>query len=184
MQPEIFRQDFPELELNKRIILRELTHDDANEYYSFMNHPEVAKYLAKEDIPTSIDHAIHELNYWIGLFRNKYSIYWGIALKENNRLIGTCGFNNWNFRHDRAEISYDINPEFWNQGIATEVSKKLTEFAFTVMGVRRIQATVEKTNFASMRVLSKSGYMKEGTLKMYAKLAGEQKDFHMFAKAK
>ncbi|MBN9543157.1 MAG: GNAT family N-acetyltransferase [Alphaproteobacteria bacterium] len=181
MQPELFLKEFPVLDLDSRITLRELSVEDAQEYYIFMNHPDVSKYLASEDIPTSIEHAKHELNYWIGLFRNKYSIYWGIVLKEDNRLIGTCGFNNWNFRHDRAEISYDINPDFWNQGIATKVSKKLTEFAFKEMNVIRVQATVEKSNYASMRVLAKSGYVKEGTLKQYAKLSTGQCDFHMFA---
>jgi RimJ/RimL family protein N-acetyltransferase len=45
---------------------------------------------------------------------------WGISLKSSGQLVGTCGFHKWN-KHDlHAEIGYDLNPEFWGQGIMTK----------------------------------------------------------------
>ncbi|MBN8827660.1 MAG: GNAT family N-acetyltransferase [Sphingobacteriia bacterium] len=185
MHPEIFDNSFPALDLDTKYILREVNIEaDAGEYFIYMNHPEVAKYLAEEDIPRSIEHAKHELKYWYSLFTGKYSIYWAIAVRENDQIIGTCGFNNWNYRHDRAEISVDINPDFWNQGIGTRCVKLLNEFAFSQMKVKRIQATIAKDNHRSMRVFMKNHYQKEGLLKKYAKLQGEQKDFFMFSMTK
>jgi len=63
-----------------------------------------------------------------------------------------------------AEIGYWLGEEFWNRGIATEAVKAVTEYAFESLEMVRVHAEVFAWNGASMRVLEKAGFMKEGVL--------------------
>jgi RimJ/RimL family protein N-acetyltransferase len=63
-----------------------------------------------------------------------------------------------------AEIGYWLGEEFWNRGIVTEAVKAVTQYGFASLGLVRIHAEVFAWNTASMRVLEKAGFAKEGVL--------------------
>lgn len=67
-----------------------------------------------------------------------------------------------------AEIGYWLGEEFWNRGIATEAVKAVTRYAFDSLGMVRVHAEVFEWNAASMRVLEKAGFVREGALKRSA----------------
>lgn len=170
---------FPIFELED-ITLRELNIKDAEEFYKYINHPFVSKYLASDDSPASLDEAREELLYWSRLFYYKHSFYWGIAEKKTDKLIGSCGFNNWNKTHNRVEISYDLSFEHWGKGHMTKSIQKICEFARNTLGVNRIQATVAYNNESSIRVLERTGFKKEGMLNAYGILNDVSTDFYMY----
>ncbi len=172
--------EFPTIEM-QNIRLRQLMLSDVEDFYHFLCNENVQKFLSSEDIPHSLEEAKTELSYWANLYKSFRSIYWAIALKKTNRLIGTCGFNSWNKTHRRAEISYDLSYNYWGHGIMTEVVKEITDFAFAKMGVQRVQATVAEDNFPSIRVLEKCNYQKEGLLANFAILQGKYRNFYMYA---
>jgi RimJ/RimL family protein N-acetyltransferase len=64
-----------------------------------------------------------------------------------------------------AEVGYWLGEEYWNRGIATEAVVATTEYAFNVLGLVRVHAEVFQWNTASMRVLEKAGYLREGVLR-------------------
>ena len=70
--------------------------------------------------------------------------------------------------HLSAEIGYWLGEEFWNRGIATEAVEALTQYAFDTLGMVRVYAAVFEWNTASMRVLEKAGFVKEGVQKKSA----------------
>jgi ribosomal-protein-alanine N-acetyltransferase len=85
---------FPQLE-TKRLILRELTLDDAEFYFRHFNIEEIVKGCCFPG-PKSLDAAREELElYCINPFKENSGIRWGIVMKGNNELIGTCGFTHW-----------------------------------------------------------------------------------------
>jgi ribosomal-protein-alanine N-acetyltransferase len=171
---------FPILDLGD-IVLRELTDEDAQDYFNYMSKPEMALYITEDNRPTSIKEALEDVRYWANLHRNHRSFYWGIALKSSNRLIGTIGFNVINSMHLRAEISYDLDIEFWGQGIMLKSSKNILRFA-DYIGIKRVQATVITSNLRSINLLERCGFMHEGLLKQYEIVAGEHKDYYMYAR--
>lgn len=178
----IFDQ-FPIIKLKNNIFLREIQLDhDYSDFYKYITRPQVAKYLSSDDIPSNIESARIELGYWERMYIRKASIYWAIALEEKNKIIGTAGFNFWNQEQRRSEISYDLDPEFWGKGIMTDSIEAITNFGLEEMKVQRIQATVAIDNFASIKVLEKNGYKREGLLNKYGFLQGEAVDFFMYAK--
>ena len=64
-----------------------------------------------------------------------------------------------------AEIGYWIGEPFWGNGIATKAVEWITTYGFDKLGLNRIYSGVFEYNIASMKVLEKNGYNKEGVFK-------------------
>ncbi len=58
-------------------------------------------------------------------------------------------------------IGYIVDPKFWGQGIASNLVKGLLSAAFKSLGLRRVTATCNADNAASVRVLEKAGMRRE-----------------------
>lgn len=69
--------------------------------------------------------------------------------------------------HYKAEIGYELTPEYWRKGFMTEAIQKILEYGFNALGLNRIEALVEPENVNSRRILEKIGLKDEGTLKEY-----------------
>lgn len=61
-----------------------------------------------------------------------------------------------------AEVGYWIGEPYWNKGVATDAVRLITHYGFEELKLERIYAGVFEYNKASMRVLEKNGYEKEG----------------------
>ncbi|MFN7039028.1 MAG: GNAT family N-acetyltransferase [Alphaproteobacteria bacterium] len=182
MTENIFNE-FPIINLAD-IRLREIVSNDTKSFYNYICNPKVSRYLSDDDTPSSLIEAEEELMYWANLYKYRRSIYWGITKANSGHLIGTCGFNNWNRTHKRVEISYDLSANYWGKGIMTKAVKTICDFAFTRMHAIRIQATVATDNYGSIKVLEKSLFKRDGTMRNYGILKGETKDFYMYSLVK
>ncbi|CUS06195.1 GCN5-related N-acetyltransferase [Candidatus Promineifilum breve] len=72
--------------------------------------------------------------------------------------------------HD-ADIGYELAPDAWGHGYATEAARAIVRFGFETLGLHRISADTVADNTASARVLQKLGLTLEGRLrdKLYYK---------------
>ncbi len=61
-----------------------------------------------------------------------------------------------------AELGYWLAEPFWGRGIATKAVNLMLEHGFATLQLNRIYAGVFEHNLASMRVLEKCGFEKEG----------------------
>jgi ribosomal-protein-alanine N-acetyltransferase len=173
---------FPEFDLSD-IVLREIDPaSDANCFYKYMNNTNVAPFLADCDRPKDINGAVSELSYWHGLFKYRRSVYWAIAEKENNKIIGTLGFNQYSEAHRKVEISYDLDYAYWSKGIMTKALGTILEFAFDKMQIIRAQATVACHNDRSIRLLERLGFELEGKMTNFCILEDIPVDYYMYAK--
>lgn len=173
-------QSFPVINLGK-YVLRELRATDAQDFLAYMKDEKVYEFIGDNYVPKNITEAEAEIKYWADLFKSTRSIFWGIALKSNDSLIGSCGFNVWNHMDGRVEISYDLSRKFWNQGIMTQAIKAISDYAFCNMKVNRVQATVCIENTASIKLLEKVGFKREGLLREFAVLRGKIHDSYMYS---
>ena len=176
-----FYQPFPIIDLGN-IVLREITENDAQDYLNYMIKPEMARFVTNNNRPSNIDQSVSELKYWASLFHNKRSFYWAIALKNTDKIVGSAGFNMISIDNSRAEISYDLDPEFWGQGIMLKSIKAILQFADLDLALIRIQATVIIDNERSIKLLERCGFAKEGLLKKYEVVQGQHKDYYMYGR--
>jgi ribosomal-protein-alanine N-acetyltransferase len=63
-----------------------------------------------------------------------------------------------------GELGYWIGREHWGKGLATRAAAEITTYAFDVLGLHRVWAGPFARNTASIRVLEKLGYRREGEL--------------------
>ena len=67
------------------------------------------------------------------------------------------------------EVGYFLKRSAWGRGYATEVCKRMLEFAFQELPIDEVVASVEEENLVSRRVLEKSGLLDRGRTQSYGK---------------
>jgi RimJ/RimL family protein N-acetyltransferase len=91
------------------------------------------------------------------------------AIDVDGFAVGAIGLHPGDDVHRHsAEIGYWLGEEYWGRGIVTEAVVAVTEYAFASLGMARVHAEVFHWNAASMRVLEKAGYAREGVLRKSA----------------
>lgn len=151
---------FPML-VTERCVLRPVTLEDVPAIFRMMNDPQVNRYLGRKPM-ASLDEAVKRVNMFQATFQEQTGIPWGITLRDGGQLIGTCVFWNLNKPHYRAELGYILAPEWWGQGLVSEVVRAVLAFGFTTMGLHSVEAQMDPDNTASRRVLEKIGFVQEG----------------------
>ncbi len=87
-------------------------------------------------------------------------------IENDGKVIGVI--NNAAMRHARIfQGGYWIDPACWGMGGASSSLALVRDFLFNECSAERVQALVEPDNIASMRVLEKCGYQREGLLKKF-----------------
>ncbi len=169
------------LETN-RLLLHEISWDDLDKIHELHSVPEVDEFNtigipANKQVTKSFIFADIE-----DQFANPRSRFcWKIIVKENSAFAGLAGMTLTNDRFRMGEFYYKLFPEFWGNGFATEVAKKIIYFGFSQCNLHRIEAGVAIRNIASIRVLEKAGMQREGIRRKILPIRGEWKDNYHYA---
>ncbi|MCU0521933.1 MAG: GNAT family N-acetyltransferase [Anaerolineae bacterium] len=152
---------FPTLE-TERLVLREIRLSDAGDIFAFAGDPEVQKWNGGpvEDIATLRKDMEENPRDAAGAWK---TLQWGITLRPDDTVIGGVSLHNWDKRHNRAEVGYTIAKAYWRQGIGTEAVRAVVRFAFEELHLHRVEAFPTMDNTASVRLLEKLGFTREGT---------------------
>lgn len=175
MNLDIVFNPFPQL-LTDRLMLRQINTADRDAIFATFRQAAVVRYydVVQPKTIADADGLIHVFN---RRYENRLSIRWGIALRKRPEwLIGTAGYNLFDQNGRFAEIGYELHPDHWGQGIATEAMSEIVHFGFERIGLYRIEANVFAPNHASARVLTKLGFQHEGTLRQREFWQGERLD--------
>ncbi|MDK2562396.1 GNAT family N-acetyltransferase [Romboutsia sedimentorum] len=157
--------DFP-LSETSRLYLRKITIKDADDIFEYLSNDEVTKYLGRESL-NDIGESYDLIKKFETNFIDKRGIRWGIIHKATGQLIGTVGYDAIQIKNKRADIGYDINIKYWRQGFATEAINEVIRLGFENLDLNRIGAVVFPENIASLNLLEKLGFTKEGILRDY-----------------
>ena len=84
---------------------------------------------------------------------------------DDKEFAGVISFHTISLENHRAEIGYWMHAPMRGKGIGTIAAKMITNYGFTAMGFRRIEAAVDVENSASQKLLVSAGYKKEGILR-------------------
>jgi [ribosomal protein S5]-alanine N-acetyltransferase len=107
------------------------------------------------------------------------------ALQHNDEAIGGLGFQTGiDISRVSAEIGYWVSEAYWGRGFATRAVCASTEWAFTEYKLTRVFALVFAYNTASIRVLEKAGFQREGVLRRSAVKNGVILDQAIYAQVR
>ncbi len=158
----------------ERLVLRKLLVSDASDMFEYACREQTCRYLFWSP-HKNIAHTKEYLKFINGRYRAGDFYDWAITLRENGKMIGTCGFTNINTTHRVGEIGYVISPDYHRQGIAAEAAAAVIKFGFEELDLSRIEVRFIKENEASLKVAKKLGMTLEGYLRNNICVKGTQR---------
>ncbi len=160
----------------ERLILREITLDDAEDFHRIYNDPLNMEFMG--EATGSVEMERFYIQRHIDNYYEKYGFgLWATIFKENNRLIGRCGLLYQEVEGKKElEIAYLIEHNYWKRGLATEAARAVLQLAFDKYKFARVVAFINPKNIASIRVAEKIGmkyerqvvYKEHGLVSLYA----------------
>jgi ribosomal-protein-alanine N-acetyltransferase len=90
---------------------------------------------------------------FIERIKNNSFSYWAIALKGNEKLVGTICLFDVSEEQKKCEIGYELLTEYQGKGIMREAAKKIIEYSFQTLGLKTIDAYTHKDNQSSTNLL-------------------------------
>ena len=173
-----FLENFPILE-SEHLTLREIVPADLNDLAECITDVEMYTYWG--DNRSTLEKNV--TSYYKRFLERtpgekRDCIYWGVALKGTDKIIGQVFINN--IQNNRmAHFGYRITRAYWNNGYATEALQTMCTFCFTKTELKRIWSDVDIRNLASCRVLEKCNFAQEGLIRD-GKMGRTYCDYYMY----
>lgn len=167
----------PEL-TTARLVLRALAATDATAVAASAGDRRVARFLVQVPSPYPIALARRWVAGRIAWWAESGGMTLAIAERARPAaLVGTVALRRVGHR---AELGYWLAFDSWGKGYATEAAGALVALGFAELGLERIYAQVLEGNDASVRVMTKLGFVHEGTKRRHARKGRRMLDVHFF----
>jgi len=159
-------QSFPALE-TARLRLRAVKPDDHVFYHALLSIPQVTRFGDFPDAPSKAQ-SDRILNWMAKRFGAGKGCAWIIEEGKGGAPVGAIRINRIDRLWRWGEIGYESHPDFWGRGLMTEAVRAVVACAHSRFELHRVEAWTLPGNDASDRVLAKTGFVHEGTLKQKA----------------
>lgn len=154
---------FPRIE-TPRLRLRQIEPRDAESLFATFSDEAVMEFYGQ--LPhQSIEDSAAMIHRQQQGYANHTSIRWGITLRGEDVVIGSCGLFLFDEGYHRATTGYELGRAYWRGGVMSEALAAVLEVGFSSMGLHRIEAVVDDVNERSKALLRKLGFSHEGTLR-------------------
>ena len=147
---------FPNLE-TKHLELRRLKIEDENEIFAIRSDKRMSKYLDRP-LYEKVDEARKFINYINNGIAGNEWVYWAVTLKGDSKLIGTICLWQINMKFEKAEIGFELLPEYQGKGLMLEAAIKVVEYGFETMNLKSIEGEVDPQNTKSIKLMEKLNF--------------------------
>lgn len=155
--------NFPELS-TKRLVLRAIAMKDAAQIFEIRKNNRVNQFIMRETME-SLGQAENLIKKVQNAYIEKKSLAWAGVLRGTETLIGTCGFNSFDFPNRHAEIGGELSTEFWGKNVAQEAFEAIIYFGMEELNLQTIEAKVTPENRGAIALLTAFGFVKEAHFK-------------------
>ena len=156
----------PDTFSTERLHLRAVTEADTDAIFEgYAQDPEVSKYLVFQPHQT-IEETRSFLRRCERVWSKGDAFPYAIICRETNQLIGMIEMRIEGFMVD---LGYVLARQFWGQGIVTEATKAVVDWALAQPEIYRVWAVCDVENPASARVMEKAGMSFEGILHRFVR---------------
>ena len=149
----------PEL-VTARLRLRTMTSADTEDLREWMPNKNLYRFWGKG--PGKTDKNPELL--FAGTPKPTKSFHWGIVHRADSKVIGEV----WIYRIENnrmAKAAVRLSERYHGQGLATEALQEVVRFCFTCTELKRLWTDVDVRNLASVRMLEKCGFLREGRIR-------------------
>ncbi|MGH6965658.1 MAG: GNAT family N-acetyltransferase [Phenylobacterium sp.] len=164
-----------------RFDLAPLQPSDRQDLFAHFSDPATVEFMDIAPM-TDIAEADETIAWTTRLLDEDAGLRWAIRDRDGG-FAGTIGFNSLVREHgSRGEIGYDVVRARWRQGVMGGVLPVVLDHGFAGLGLHRIEATVTPGNAASVALLTRHGFRREGLLRGHGHWKGAFQDVEMFAR--
>lgn len=117
-----------------------------------------------------------EARLWGNLAENMLSF----KIEWKGAQAGEISLHNMKWFNRKGMLTIFIYPEFQGKGIGLASMRMLIDFSFRVMNLYRLEAEIVEGNEASLRLIEKLGFTREGTLRQAKYLNGRFFDIYVY----
>lgn len=129
--------------------------------------------------------AAEDLRAYIGRqhdrLKSGHGYSFAVADVASGEAVGQIGLWTLDAAAGRATTGYWIAPESRRRGYARAALAAVTDWAFTIDEIARVQLHVEPWNEASWRAAESCGYQREGLLRSWQLIGDERKDMYVYS---
>jgi len=165
-----------------RLNLKVISKEDIENIHKLHSFPEVCEFNTTK-IPEDLKETRNLVEPYIleqQKIPRKYYAF-SISMKATDEFIGIAGITLSLDKFNTGEVYFELMPDYWNNGYATEVCMWLISFGLNDLNLHRVEANTDSDNINSMRVLEKSGMQKEGLRRKVLPIHGKWKDGFLYA---
>ena len=166
--------------VTERLILREFQDDDWQAILAYQRDPLYLRYSHWTDRTPAAARAFVQSFMAQQREQPRTRFQLAIVRQSSEQLIGNCGIRMESPEASEAEIGYELAPEHWGIGYATEAARAIVRFGFGELRLHRISSWCYADNIASARVLEKLGFYAEGRLREKEHFKGRWWDTLLF----
>lgn len=148
-----------------RLILRQLTVDDAEFILELLNDPGWLRYIGDRGIRNLADARQYIVDGPVASYqRNGFGLYL-VESKDSKMPMGICGLIQREELED-VDIGFAFLPQFGRKGFAFEAASAVMDHAAYELGIQRIVAITSWDNLRSIKLLEKLGMQFQEIIKL------------------
>lgn len=160
----------------ERLILRPFKQSDLDDFY---------EYASVEGVGEMAGWKHHENKKFsqeiLDLFINEDNTF-AIVLKENNKVIGSLGVDEYGmeqalsefFDYEGREIGYVLSKDYWGKGLMPEAVKAVIDYLFNIQNLDFLTCGYYEFNNQSKKVQEKCGFKPYRKLMMETRLGTKE----------
>lgn len=161
------------------VILRELRADDIDGLAAILSDDRVTGWLSFDSRSRSEATGMLEGIIERSTQDPRYEYYLAVIQPPDDEVLGLCRLALGGAQ--AAKLGFAIQADRWGRGLATDTAATMIDFGFRALGLRRITATIEPTNQASLAIAKKLGMSYEGRLRDHDFAHGDWHDSLLFS---
>jgi RimJ/RimL family protein N-acetyltransferase len=162
----------------ERLYLRPLEESDLDRCLRWINDSEILEYLGRR-LPMG---RVQEKEWLSSQYASDSQLNLAIVLKDGDRHIGNCGFNEIDYVNRYAVFGIMLGEkDAWNRGYGPEAASLVLRYGFGQLGLHRIELDVFSSNPRAMKAYEKVGFSFEGTKRESYYRNGRFFDTHVMA---
>ena len=155
-----------------RLMIRETTVDDVDEFYKLYADPNMTKYM--EGL---FENPEDEKRYQKDYIEKVYGLMgfgvWTLVRKEDMRVIGRAGYSVRN-GFDEPELGFLVGTEFQRQGYCMEALRAIMDYGRNMLMFDKVQTLVKAENAVSIHICEKLGFKKVDEVDVEENIYGDE----------
>ncbi|MBE5840638.1 MAG: GNAT family N-acetyltransferase [Butyrivibrio sp.] len=156
----------------ERLIVRETTLEDVDEFYKLYADPEMTRYM-EGLFENPEDEKRYQKDYIDKVYGLMGFGVWTVVRKSDGVVVGRAGFSVRN-GFDDIELGFLIGKEYQRQGYAMEVCSAILDYGKAVLQFDKVQTLVKAENKVSIHICEKLGFEKTDTVEVEENIYGQE----------